>query len=107
MNKERRRQINIVIAKISALSAAINAITDSDISIDDLIDEVQGIREDEEEYKDNMPESLQNGDKGQMADESISNLEDAKDNLEEFKCCFCYLVENHLSPAVDFLESAK
>lgn len=38
--------------------------------------------EEEQEYYDNMPESIQSGDKGSSADAAISSLTDAGDSLE-------------------------
>ena len=47
----------------------------------ELLEQAKNILEEacseEQEYKDNMPESFQQGDKGQKADEAISNLENA------------------------------
>ena len=52
----------------------------------DLINQAKGIleecRDDEQEYYDNMPENLQNGDKGNTAQEGIGVLEEAIDALE-------------------------
>ncbi len=44
--------------------------------LDDLKAEVEGIRDDEQEAFDNMPESFQNGDRGADAQGSIDQLEE-------------------------------
>ncbi|MFK0338738.1 hypothetical protein ACIQT7_15835 [Agrobacterium deltaense] len=66
MNKERRKEI--------ARAAA-------------MIEEAKGIletcRDEEQEYYDNMPESFQDGDKGNAAQEAIDALEEAVSSLGE------------------------
>lgn len=59
--------------------------------IDEIRSDVAGLRDEEQDYFDNMPESLQGGDKGQAAEEAISALEDAYNSLDE--------VFNYLSSA--------
>lgn len=66
MNKERRKEISRAVA---------------------MIDEAKGIlescKDEEQDYYDNMPESLQGGDKGTSAENSVSVLEDAVSSLDE------------------------
>ena len=50
--------------------------------IQQLIDELETLREEEEEYRDNMPENMQVSDKYVNAEEAISNMSDAADCLE-------------------------
>lgn len=66
MNKTRRMQIDEVIAKLEEAKEIL---------------EVLG--EEEQEYLDNMPESLQMSEKGDKAQEAIDNLEGAVSSLEE------------------------
>lgn len=51
------------------------------------LEEVKGMieicRDEEQEAFDNMPESLQSGEKGQAAEDAISALEDAVNGFEE------------------------
>lgn len=63
MNKERRKQVKDVIARIEAL--------------------VQNILDDEEEAFDNMPEGLQASENGMISEEAQDNLSAAIDALEE------------------------
>lgn len=73
MNKERRKEINALAAKLEELAGLLTDIKDS----------VESIRDEEQEYFDNMPESLQGGDRGMVAEEAASNLEQAMDALED------------------------
>ena len=43
---------------------------------------LEGVKDDEQEYFDNMPESLQGGDKGQAAEAAVSALDDAVNELD-------------------------
>ncbi len=44
---------------------------------------LQELQEQEEEYRDNMPENLQGSEKYERADEACSNLSDAYDSLQD------------------------
>jgi len=46
-----------------------------------VLDAVEGIRDDEQEYLDNMPEGIKDGDKGDRAQEVIDYLDGAVDGL--------------------------
>jgi hypothetical protein len=70
MNKERRKAIADL---ISALQA---------IDLSQIRDQVESIRDEEQEYFDAMPENFQSGDKGQAAETAISALDDAISALE-------------------------
>ena len=64
MNKARRKEIDLARAKVaeglSALEEAKGAL--------------ESARDEEQDYLNNMPESFQNGEKGQTAQEAIDNL---------------------------------
>lgn len=60
MNKARRREIDSATGKLT-----------------EAIELLEAIRDDEQEYFDNMPESLQGSTRGEAAEDAISNLEDA------------------------------
>lgn len=66
MNKQRRKAIDTVYAKL-----------------EELRDDLEAIRDEEEEARDNLPESLQDGEKGEAMSEAIDNLESAIDGIEE------------------------
>lgn len=66
MNKERRKQLQEVVNKISEAH--------------DLLDEILS---DEQDAFDNMPEGLQSSERGETMEEGIYNMEEARDNLED------------------------
>lgn len=73
MNKARRKAIREIVAKLETLR-----------------DEVESLRDEEQDYYDNMPESFQDGEKGQAASTAIEYMESASgyiDNaIEELGC---------------------
>lgn len=58
------------------LSAAIDTISEGRSELEELRDELQG-------WYDNLPEAFQSGDKGQVLEEAIQNLETAINACEE------------------------
>ncbi len=66
MNKERRKEINQIIAEL-----------------EDLKSRIESVLEEEQEYLDNMPESFQDGEKGEKAQAAIDALEYAVQSIEE------------------------
>ena len=66
MNKDRRK----ILAQLQERLEAIK-------------DEIQSVLEDEEEYRDNMPENLQGSEKYEKADNACDNLSYAVDSLED------------------------
>lgn len=75
MNNDRRKQIEAAKARLAEAM--------------EIISEVRGdletIRDDEQDYFDNMPESLQGGEKGERAEAAVSALEDVISALEDFE----------------------
>ena len=67
MNNQRRKAIQEVMEQ---LSAPLDTITD-------LKEQLEAIMDEEQEYYDNMPESLQGGEKGDMAQEAIDQINEA------------------------------
>ena len=66
MNKARRNTIEIVA-----------------VSIENAISELEMCRDEEQNYYDNMPDSLMYSSKGEAADDCISNLDYAISSLED------------------------
>lgn len=66
MNKERRKRIEDVISKLESLK-----------------DEVYEILEEETEYRDNIPENLQQSERYEKADNSCTQLDFAFDYIGE------------------------
>ena len=73
MNANRRKQITEAIKAINELTERIDEIK---CFIDD-------IKCEEEECYDNLPESLQDGERGDMMQEAIDNLDSAYSSLED------------------------
>ena len=66
MNKARRKEIDSVIE-----------------ALEEAKEQLEVIRDDEQDYFDNMPESFQYAEKGEAAEEAISNLDYAIDQIDE------------------------
>lgn len=75
MNKNRRKQIDDILEQLNPLLL-----------------EIESIKDEEQEAYDNLPESMQNRDKGEKMSDAVNNLEYAFDSLTEI---------------IDYLESAK
>ena len=80
MNNARRKRIEAI---REALSPLVGQLEEIAVKLADLKDDVEGIKNDEEEAKENLPESLQYGDMGQMMVEAMSELDSAADALSE------------------------
>ena len=65
MNAARRKAINALLSQVEDLTA-----------------QVEALRDEEQEYFDNMPESFQGGEKGETSQAAIDNLENAFNALE-------------------------
>lgn len=66
MNNERRKRIANVISKLEEAK-----------------EELDSLRDEEQEAYDNMPESLQESDRGYAMEEAVDNLESAYNSVEE------------------------
>ena len=66
-------------------------------SIIDQLEELKGSLEDlqaeEEEYRDNIPENMQDSERYEKADDACDNLSDAVDSLEEAIACIEAAIE--------------
>lgn len=66
MNKDRRARIQALIKKL-----------------EDIKEDIDFIKDEEQEYYDNMPESIQAGEKGDKAQEAVDNLDYACSQIDE------------------------
>lgn len=66
MNKARRKRIEEIVGNII-----------------DCREELEAIRDEEQDYLDNMPENLQNSERAEIASETIDNIDYALDSLIE------------------------
>jgi len=72
MNKNRRKQIEAIRARLGTL------VTEAECIKANLKD----IRDAEQDYRDNMPEALGDGEKGEKADAAIDALQQVIDDLD-------------------------
>lgn len=107
MNKQRRKEIEKVADKINNLDCALprNILEQS---IEGFINEIDDLYNEESDYRDNMPENLQESERYYIADEACNNLEFAKNVLEGLE--FDELTEDalceQLLEVIDYLNSA-
>lgn len=98
MNKQRRKaissEITYVAGKIELLQAAIAAgtLVDEEFAID--AGSIETIRDDEQEAYDNLPESMQGGDRGDVMQDAIQYLDEAINGVEEA----CSLIDDSRAP---------
>lgn len=54
-------------------------------SIDEIAEQIEDIKNEEEEAYDNLPESFQYSDRGYAMEDAISTLEQIQETIDEFK----------------------
>ena len=96
MNNERRKALKVLRNQIDEIHRAL-----SNFDIDEIKAGVEEHRDDEQSYYDNMPESFQDGDKGQAAQDAIEQLDGAIEALESLE----EMLQN-LENAVGCIETA-
>ncbi len=84
MNNQRRKDIKAVITKLENFKAKFEVIADWIEDLSDLRNEIAEIQQDESDSFENMPESLQQSERGQQSEECIGYLEDAYSELDTF-----------------------
>lgn len=67
MNKERRRKIDKAIENVNSLQNI----------LEELQQQIEEIRDEEQDYLDNIPENLQNSERYETAENALDNLEEA------------------------------
>jgi len=118
MNKARRKQLSDLSTETAAVVAVIEENEENRdwevvrSTIGDLHTMCESIRDDEQEYYDNMPEGLKNSDKGENAQSAISCLEEAAQKLEgaESACEDTPDAEDvieHLNDAIEQIDEAQ
>jgi chromosome segregation ATPase len=89
MNKARRKQLSDLSTLVSSLIGDLQnedpevSWPDTKTAIDGHHDTAEAIKDEEQEYLDNMPASLQSGEKGDTAQNAIDNIESAMGKLED------------------------
>jgi predicted RNase H-like HicB family nuclease len=75
MNKSRRNALSKIIRELNVIQ--------NKNGLDGLIDELDTLKEEEQDYYNNIPENLQNSQRAQDSEQAIDNLEEAVDLLNE------------------------
>lgn len=76
MNKERRSWINQIISELESLK-----------------DDIENVGVEEQEAYENLPESIQNSERGESMYDNTSDLEDAASNLDDIICTLQNIIE--------------
>ncbi len=82
MNKERRKEIDAARTLITEAAEEMKGPLDKLANARDILEQAKS---DEEDYKGNMPENMQSGEKGERADSAINALEEAISAIEEIE----------------------
>lgn len=80
MNKDRRKQLSELCDRVKALEEKINELKELR---DGIVTDLESVRDEEQEALDNLPESLQNGERWQDMRSSIDSMESALSSLED------------------------
>lgn len=80
MNKDRRKELDAIREK---LVIAQNQWGAMQTTLEDVRDELTGVKEAEQESFDALPESVQNGERGEKMSTAISEMENAIDAVNE------------------------
>ena len=75
MNKTRRKELSEVVR-------ALSAVKDKD-DLYSIINELDSIKDDEQDYYDNIPENLQYSQRAEDSEQAIDNMDEALDLLNE------------------------
>jgi hypothetical protein len=75
VNQDRRKAISKVIEDMSATGGLDD--------LDGIADQIEDLRNEEQDYFDNMPESFQGGEKGEIAEAAIGQLDEALEAVRE------------------------
>lgn len=107
MNKSRRKKLQSIILKLDELQKGLaSAVEDYCESLEEIKEELSGIKEEEEEAFDNMSEGRQDGSIGQDMQERISFMETAYGEIEDLHSTLNDMGEDMLRNAIDALDGA-
>jgi hypothetical protein len=81
MNKQRRKELADVMDELSKFAAALVLVP----NLAEILEKLESLKDEEQDYYDNMPEGLQNGDKGAAAQQAVSDMENAISALEPLR----------------------
>jgi prefoldin subunit 5 len=89
MNRERRKELDRILAALDPLTGP----------LEEARDDLENCRSEEQDYYDAMPEAFQNGDRGQAASEAADQLQTAYDALDQ--------AVSSLAEAIEAINTAK
>lgn len=100
MNKMRRKEL-------SGIIKSLNVVIDKN-NLYSIINELDSIKDDEQNYYDNIPENLQYSQRAEDSEQAIDNLEEALDLLNELYNSDQFDKESELiQEAIDKIEEAQ
>jgi len=102
MNNDRRKALDELYKRLELIQLAVENITDAD-EVHDLL---EAVRDEESEARENMPESLQEGEQGQRSQEAIDNLDTAVDKVKEIADAITTM-QDDLREALEAIDNAK
>lgn len=106
MNKDRRKRLEKITDRLNeAKENALPAIETLKAAVEAAKEDAEAIRDEEQEASDNLPENMQEGEKGEKMRKAIDLIEIAISGLEEFAKKLD--PEDALTEAVDSLISAS
>lgn len=77
MNKNRRKAIADIVTKVEEI------VSDAKEKLEMLQSDIEDVRDEEQEYMDNMPCNLFNSERYERAEEAFNNLDYAASSIEE------------------------
>lgn len=106
MNKQRRASLNKLQDRLTEARESIEtAVAAFQELIAEYKAELEGYRDEEQEYFGNMPESLQGGEKGSAAEEAVASMDSAISELDEIESI--EFDASAVERAFEFIEEAK
>ena len=106
MNKNRRKQLDALQDRIIAAQTKLNEFLELSASCEDIHNEIESLKDEEQDYIDNLPENLQQSEKASDAEAAVNSMEEAMDALSEYTSSIDTLSEA-LQCAVDAIDNAK
>lgn len=100
MNKQRRKDLGALCDRVIALA---QKMAEAGIveEFQALCEALEALRDEEQDYADNMPEALQSSDKHDAAEQAVSSMQDALDALEPIKDALDEFSEEDIVSKID------
>ena len=102
MNKQRRKELKEQIEKLDDIKKDLDALMGR---LEDVKTNIESIKDDEEMAYDNLPESLQDGEKGSLMQDAMNSMEDAIDGID-FIIDELNGMDSNFSDAIDRIDEA-